>query len=119
GVDYIDLLPSRPRETEGWADATLNEPIFVRLRRTPSLMGTDGRLHAPATMAFHPEGLPRAWKELWMRRPAPGTWLHHDVDATEARRVKAMRLPATPGSIAVGLRCRPEASTEGRAPEGR
>lgn len=118
GVDYIDLLPSRPRETEGWADATLNEPIFVRLRRTPSLMGTDGRLHEPATMAFHPEGLPRAWKELWMRRPAPGTWLHHDVDATEARRVKAMRLLATPGSIAVGLRGWLEALTADRAPEG-
>ncbi|WP_418606678.1 DEAD/DEAH box helicase family protein [Georgenia sp. SUBG003] len=104
GAAYLDLLPARGREIQGWSDTVLNEPVYARLRQVPSLPDVDGVLRPPAEVSLHPPELPTEWKERWVRRPpVSGTWVSHEVDASTTRRSRAERL-LTEGSREPGLR---------------
>ena len=52
---FIDILPSRPREKESWADGVINKPIFQMLPLVPCLPDRSGKLRVPADIKIQPE----------------------------------------------------------------
>lgn len=89
----LDVLPARGKEARSWADDVLNRPIFDNLRAMPSLPDTTGHLRKPEQLRMHPEGVPADALELWASlHPHPEGWVHHDVERTPERRLKAQRL---------------------------
>jgi superfamily II DNA or RNA helicase len=91
--EVLEYLPARGKEPRGWADDVLNKPVYERLSSTPSLPGLDGRLHEPATMKLHPQGLVGRWLDRWAEIMGPaGDWVHHGVDRSPTYRSKAERL---------------------------
>ncbi|WP_432509153.1 DEAD/DEAH box helicase [Kineococcus auxinigenes] len=91
---FLDLLPARGRgETRSWADETVNEPVFARLRTGPCLPDQTGTLRAPGELRLHPRKLDEAWLREWREVTAEEhRWVHHDVDRNPERRLKAERL---------------------------
>lgn len=75
---YLDILPSRPREQESWADGVINVPIFKALAMVPCLPDLSGSLRAPADILVQPQlleatKLTALW-ESWVGDDRP--WLH-------------------------------------------
>lgn len=92
-ASILDLLPARGKESRSWADDRLNEPVFRFLRNTPALPDTSGRLTSAAALKLHPDGLTEELLDAWMSLdPAPEGWVHHGVDKSRERRLKAARL---------------------------
>jgi superfamily II DNA or RNA helicase len=89
----LDALPARGKEARSWADDKINEPIFEATSKATCVPDQDGTLRRPAQLTLHPAGLPQAWKEAWSTS-RPGSWVHHSVDRTAERRLKAERLIA-------------------------
>ena len=113
----LDALPARGRESRSWADDKINDPIFKAVGRTacmPDLRGTPRR---PAEMTLHPPGLPLVWKQAWSTS-APAAWVHHSVDRTPERRLKAERLFAEGRGSVSGLTSWVEAVAQGRGAGG-
>ncbi len=98
----LDVLPSRGRgqEARGWADDTLNEPVFAALRTIACLPDSAGNLHRPETLKLFPEELNTDQMQLWKSlTPVPKGWVHEGVDTrttgemgNRERRYKAVRL---------------------------
>jgi superfamily II DNA or RNA helicase len=109
----LDVLPSRGRgqEARGWADDTLNEPVFAALRKNACLPDSSGALKRPGELKLFPEDLTAEQMELWKSlTPVPSGWVHEGVDTratgelgNRERRFKAVRLlqenPAGQGSV--------------------
>ena len=92
-ASVLDLLPARGKEPRNWADRDINGPVFDRLSRTRSLPDLHGVLRRPADLRLHPSGLQSHWLEDWRLACTDGeSWVHHDVDKTPERRLKAERL---------------------------
>lgn len=75
---FLDILPSRPREYESWADKVINEPIFKALSVVPCLPDKSGTLRPAAEVKVQPEfkeatRLSTLW-ESWVGHERP--WLH-------------------------------------------
>ncbi|MHB1010604.1 MAG: sacsin N-terminal ATP-binding-like domain-containing protein, partial [Propionibacteriaceae bacterium] len=98
----LDALPARGREARSWADEIINDPIFKALARTPSLPDLDGVLRPPSSLTIHPKELRPDWKESWSS-PRRDAWVHHSVDRTPERRLKAERLIGEASGGSVGL----------------
>jgi hypothetical protein len=89
----LDVLPARGREARSWADDVLNEPVFRKLHTIPSLPESSGKLRKPSTLKLHPAGLTDELREGWSSlQPSPAGWVHHGIDKTRERRLKAERL---------------------------
>lgn len=87
----LDALPARGKEARSWADDKINEPIFEAVSTARCVPDQDGTLQRPAQLTLHPTGIPQAWKDAWST-PHPNSWVHHSVDRTAERRLKAERL---------------------------
>ncbi|MFI1237281.1 DEAD/DEAH box helicase [Nocardia salmonicida] len=88
---YIDVLPSRDRESRSWADSVLNEPVMQRLRERRSIPTLDGELRSPTSVQMIPESAMdwvRSWMSVATQRDA---WVHPDC-LTRERRAKVRRL---------------------------
>lgn len=89
----LDLLPARGREARSWADEVINRPIFTRLSQGRCLPDLSGALQRPADLRIHPEGLDQEWRDDWLAVGAGlSGWVHHGVDKSPERRLKAERL---------------------------
>ena len=98
----LDVLPSRGRgqEARGWADDTLNEPVFAALRKSACLPDSAGNLKKPDALKLIPEDLTVEQVALWKSlTPIPRGWVHEGVDTratgemgNRERRYKAVRL---------------------------
>jgi superfamily II DNA or RNA helicase len=101
----LDLLPARGREVRSWADDAMNEPIFRRLRGEPTLPDTVGSLCRPNTIKLHPAGLTPDQLAMWASvEIGPVHWVHHGVDRTSERRLKAERLVGPEPKYRPGVR---------------
>lgn len=94
----LDILPSRGRESRGWADDVINRPIFDTLREVSSLPDGNGLLHVPAELRWA-GNLPSTWLDAWSEVPAAPRhrWVHASVNASPERRVKVSRLLGNAG----------------------
>ncbi|MCC9178347.1 sacsin N-terminal ATP-binding-like domain-containing protein [Arthrobacter sp. zg-Y750] len=93
-ASYLDLLPARGREPLSWADATINEPVFIALAAVPSLPDRAGDLQPISDLLFPPEleeatRLEEMW-DNWVGQDRP--WLHRSASASKERRVIVRRL---------------------------
>jgi hypothetical protein len=75
---FLDILPSRARESYSWADAAINKPIFSILPFAPCLPDRSGTLRLPSEVKVPPileeaTRLTALW-ESWV--PADRPWLH-------------------------------------------
>lgn len=78
---FLDLLPSRPRESESWADKVINVPIFKALSAVPCLPDRSGALRL-ATEVKVPPALEEATKLLALWSGSVGRdrpWLHESA----------------------------------------
>ncbi|WP_369068373.1 sacsin N-terminal ATP-binding-like domain-containing protein [Kineococcus terrestris] len=91
---FLDILPARGRgEIRSWADGTVNEPVFERLRAAPCVPDLTGTLRTPVDVRLHPKGLEQEWLDEWAAASDEHhRWVHHGVDRTLERRLKAERL---------------------------
>lgn len=88
---YIDVLPSRPKESRSWADTVLNEPVMQRLRERRSIPTLDGQLRSPSSVRMIPESA-MDWAKSWMSVASQrDVWVHPDC-LTRERRAKVRRL---------------------------
>lgn len=90
---YLDLLPSRPRESENWADKVINVPIFKAISSVPSLPDRSGTLRHASEIKVQP-ALDEAQKltALWnnsVGRDRP--WLHESA-LTRGRETQVLRI---------------------------
>ena len=90
----LDLLPARGKEARNWADDEINNPIFEALSTAPSLPSQDGSLRRPHELKLHPKNLKAEWLAQWAQGIGADAarWVHHGVDRTPERRLKAERL---------------------------
>ena len=98
----IDVLPARGREGRSWADDTINQPVIEAVASHATLPHMLGQPGFPKTLALHPPQLLPAWKEQWETK-YPKAWVHHAVDRSAERRLKAQRLIEAAQGKAVGL----------------
>lgn len=75
---FLDILPSRARESYSWADAAINKPIFEILPFAPCLPDRSGTLRLPSEVKVQPileeaTRLTALW-DAWV--PADRPWLH-------------------------------------------
>ena len=92
-ASLLDVLPARGREHRSWADKIINDAIFRAVSAVSSLPDSDGALGSPLALKLHPKDLRTGWLEAWASCPArPRGWIHHSVDRTSERRLKAERL---------------------------
>lgn len=75
---FLDILPSRARESYSWADAAINRPIFEILPFAPCLPDRSGILRLPSEVKVQPvleeaTRLTALW-ESWVT--VDGPWLH-------------------------------------------
>ncbi|MFJ5960479.1 DEAD/DEAH box helicase [Pseudarthrobacter oxydans] len=75
---FLDVLPSRARESYSWADAAINKPIFEILPFAPCLPDRSGTLRLPSEVKVQPvleeaTRLTALW-DSWV--PADRPWLH-------------------------------------------
>ncbi|MHA7263489.1 DEAD/DEAH box helicase [Arthrobacter sp. TMN-37] len=52
---FLDILPSRPKEKESWADGVINKPIFKAIAVVPCLPDRSGTLRTPGHIKVQPE----------------------------------------------------------------
>lgn len=75
---FLDILPSRARESYSWADAAINKPIFAILPFAPCLPDRSGTLRLPSEVKVQPvleeaTRLTALW-DSWVSADRP--WLH-------------------------------------------
>ncbi|WP_162943769.1 DEAD/DEAH box helicase [Arthrobacter celericrescens] len=75
---FLDILPSRARESYSWADAAINKPIFAILPYAPCLPDRSGTLRLPSEIKVQPvleeaTRLTALW-DSWIAADRP--WLH-------------------------------------------
>jgi len=75
---FLDILPSRARESYSWADAEINKPIFAILPFAPCLPDRSGTLRLPTEIKAQPvleeaTRLTALW-DSWVTVDRP--WLH-------------------------------------------
>lgn len=75
---FLDILPSREKESYSWADAAVNKPIFAILPFVPSLPDRSGALRVPSEIKVQPDleeatKLTSLW-DSWV--PIDRSWLH-------------------------------------------
>ncbi|MEW1950948.1 DEAD/DEAH box helicase [Pseudarthrobacter sp902506025] len=75
---FLDILPSRARESYSWSDAEINKPIFAILPFAPCLPDRSGTLRLPTEIKVQPvleeaTRLTALW-DSWV--PADRPWLH-------------------------------------------
>lgn len=75
---FLDILPSRDKESSSWADSVINKPIFEILPFAPCLPDRSGILRLPSEIKVQPAleeatRLIALW-ESWV--PADRLWLH-------------------------------------------
>lgn len=95
-VRVLDALPARGRESRGWADETINVPVFQHMRTIPSVPDGTGVLRKPADVRWtgFADDVERAWLEQWTEHPAAPKerWVHPDAYSNPERRSKVERL---------------------------
>ncbi|MDO8147495.1 DEAD/DEAH box helicase family protein [Isoptericola sp. b515] len=98
-VKALDVLPARGRESRGWADDVVNQPVFERMRAVRCLPDVDGVLHVPSELRWAGD-IPARWTEAWAEVPgAPrDRWVHPDVNSNAERRMKVRRLLGCEGA---------------------
>ena len=113
----LDVLPARGRETRGWADSViggdgLSNPVFARLRHSPSVPDGDGALRSPSDLSRAPAPTSPDWIKLWSEwlerwaavPQAPvAAWVHPDAYANQERRLKLDRLSGRQSTAAEWL----------------
>ncbi len=75
---FLDILPSRDKESSSWADKVINNPIYAILPFVPSLPDRSGRLRLPSEIKVQPpledaSRLTSLWSS-WIPDHRP--WLH-------------------------------------------
>ncbi|MFC6506993.1 sacsin N-terminal ATP-binding-like domain-containing protein [Promicromonospora citrea] len=92
----LDVLPARGRENRGWADETINEPVFEHLRTVRSVPDGTGVLRKPAELRWtgFVDDVERAWLQEWADHPAAprDRWVHPGAYTSPERRSKIERL---------------------------
>ena len=91
---FLDILPSRPKEFESWADKAINEPIFAILPTVPSLPDRSGKLQFPQDIKVQPvledaDRLTKLW-ESWIPKERP--WLHSSALNSRDREPQVVRI---------------------------
>jgi superfamily II DNA or RNA helicase len=89
---FLDILPSRARESYSWADAAINKPIFAILPFAPCLPDRSGTLRLPSEVKVQPvleeaTRLTTLW-ESWVAADRP--WLHSA--ALRSREAQVVRI---------------------------
>jgi superfamily II DNA or RNA helicase len=89
---FLDVLPSRAKETESWADGVINKPIFEILPFVPCLPDRSGELRLPSEIKVQPvleeaTRLTALW-DSWV--PEDRRWLH--AAALRGREAQVMRI---------------------------
>ncbi|MHA7209663.1 DEAD/DEAH box helicase [Arthrobacter sp. MDT1-65] len=75
---FLDILPSRSKESSSWADGVINNPIYAILPFVPSLPDRSGRLRLPNEIKVQPPledatRLTSLW-DSWIPDDRP--WMH-------------------------------------------
>lgn len=81
---FLDILPSRAKESESWADSVINKPIFGILPSVPCLPDRAGVLRKPSEIKVQPvleeaTRLTTLWNS-WVGSTRP--WLHTSATRT-------------------------------------
>lgn len=89
---FLDILPSRAKESYSWADGVINKPIYAILPFAPCLPDRAGTLRLPSEIKVQPDleeatRLTSLW-DSWVPRDRP--WLH--PAALRARESQVMRI---------------------------
>ena len=88
----IDALPARGRESRGYADDVINQPVYEVASRGQCIPNMLGELRNPRSVKLHPEGVTSEELQLWADVcQDPERWVNHEVGPGE-RRFKVQRL---------------------------
>lgn len=90
---FLDILPSRPKEKESWADGVINKPIFKAISSVPCLPDRSGQLRTPDDIQVQPEleeatRLTSPW-ESWVAQDR--AWLH-PLSMVRGREAQVIRI---------------------------
>lgn len=100
----IDLLPARGKESRGYADDLINQPIFDAVSRVQCVPTADEKLRHPKRVKLHPEQAQPEDIELFLDAcPDPENWVHGSMTSAE-RRSKVLRLLSLHGRTATDVR---------------
>jgi hypothetical protein len=89
---FLDILPSRAKESESWADSVINKPIYEILPFAPCLPDRSGVLRVPSEVKVQPvleeaTRLTALW-DSWVPMDRP--WLH--ASALSGRESQVVRI---------------------------
>ncbi|CAH0165770.1 Putative DNA repair helicase RadD [Arthrobacter sp. Bi26] len=90
---FLDILPSRDKESSSWADSVINRPIFEILPFAPCLPDRAGVLRLPSEIKVQPAleeatRLIALW-ESWV--PVDRHWLHPSALRRESQVVRILK----------------------------
>ncbi|WP_458779323.1 DEAD/DEAH box helicase [Arthrobacter sp. D3-16] len=90
---FLDILPSRDKESSSWADSVINKPIFEILPFAPCLPDRSGVLRLPSEIKVQPAleeatRLIALW-ESWV--PADRLWLHSSALRRESQVMRILK----------------------------
>ncbi|MGM9472467.1 sacsin N-terminal ATP-binding-like domain-containing protein [Pseudarthrobacter sp. YS3] len=90
---FLDILPSREKESSSWADSVINKPIFEILPFAPCLPDRSGILRLPSEIKVQPAleeatRLIALW-DTWV--PAERHWLHSSALRRESQVIRILR----------------------------
>lgn len=90
---FLDILPSRDKESSSWADSVINKPIFAILPFAPCLPDRSGILRLPNDIKVQPAleeatRLIALW-DTWV--PADRHWLHSTALRRESQVVRILK----------------------------
>lgn len=100
----IDALPARGRESRGYADDVINQPVFEVASRSQSIPNMLGEVCHPKRIKLHPEVATAEELELWAAACKDrDSWVTHEVLGGE-RRSKVLRLMGFHSKTAVDVK---------------
>ncbi|MCO4250614.1 DEAD/DEAH box helicase [Pseudarthrobacter raffinosi] len=90
---FLDILPSRDKESSSWADSVINKPIFEILPFAPCLPDRSGVLRLPSEIKVQPAleeatRLIALW-DTWV--PADRHWLHSSALRRESQVIRILK----------------------------
>ncbi|WP_267278097.1 DEAD/DEAH box helicase [Arthrobacter sp. CDRTa11] len=90
---FLDILPSRDKESSSWADSVINKPIFEILPFAPCLPDRSGVLRRPSEIKVQPAleeatRLISLW-DTWV--PADRHWLHSSALRRESQVIRILK----------------------------
>lgn len=90
---FLDILPSRDKESSSWADSVINKPIFEILPFAPCLPDRSGVLRLPNQIKVQPAleeatRLISLW-DTWV--PADRHWLHSSALRRESQVIRILK----------------------------